>query len=234
MIYRGIILAFLVAGFAGCVKTGSGSNTNNNNISFITLMNMAPYAGATEVYFNGIKQTSAVSAGSYSSNYGQIPTGAYGVQFKVAGADSILSEISSSIYDSLKFYTLILYNTAGGGQARALKINDDFSTLSTSMANYRFFQLSPDAPAVDLYFNTNSSQMGRSLADNAGNSYYNQFQALTPGVYSITAKKSGTDSVVATTTSVSLAAGSPYTIFLQGKSNSSSNPISLKILLASY
>ena len=234
MVFRVVFLAFMVAGAAGCVKTGSGSTTTNNNISFVTLMNMAPYSPSTEVYFNGIKQTSAISAGSYTSNYGQIPAGAYDIQFKVAGSDSILSEIPSSTYDSLNFYTLILYNTAGGGQTRSLKINDDFSTLSSSSANYRFFNLSPDVPAVDLYLNSATAEHGRTPADNASYGLYNIFQPLTPGVYTIQAKKAGTDSVIASATSISLLAGSPYTIFLQGTSQSTANPISLKVLLASY
>ena len=232
MIYRGIFLTFMVASLAGCVKTGSGSTTSNN-ISFITLMNMAPYTGSTEVYFNGIKQTSPVAAGSYTANYGQLPAGAYDIQFKVPGSDSVLSELPSTAYDSLNFYTLILYNTADS-QVRSVKINDDFSTLSTTSANYRFFQLSPGIPAVDLYFNSSNTQSGRNLADNASYGFYNQFQPMTPGAYTIEARKAGTDSVIASVTSVSLAAGSPYTIFLQGSSKSTTNPISLKILLASY
>ena len=227
------VLLVVLGSMSGCVKTGTTGSTTTSNISFVTLMNMAPYSAQTTIYFNSQAATSAVAAGAYSASYSSIPAGSYDVQFKKAGADSIMSELPASNYDSLGFYTLILYNSKDSS-AKSMKIKDDFSGLSLSAANYRFFQLSPDLGTVDLYLNSNVAQSGRSLADNASYGLYNTFQTVTAGSYQITAKKAGTDSVIATLNTVSLSSANAYTIFLQGSSSNSSDPVSLKVLLASY
>ncbi|HVU56324.1 MAG TPA: DUF4397 domain-containing protein [Puia sp.] len=219
---------------SGCLKTGTNNSTSSTNISFITLMNMAPYSSSTEVYFNGDKKTPIISPGSYSTNYGQVPPGNYDIKFKVASADSVLSEIPPSSYDSLGFYTLILYNPTASPAVNSMKIVDDFTTLSLTGANYRFFNLCPDYPVVDLYMNTTEVQPGRSIGDNYNSSYFNSFVPITSGGYSVQAKKAGTDSVIASISSVGLQAGNAYTIFLMGSNHNSNNPVSLAILQAAY
>jgi hypothetical protein len=233
-IFRVLVVALVVGTLASCMKTGTGNNSNSNNVSFITLMHMAPYSPSMEVYFNGIKQTSAIPAGTFSTSYGKVTPGDYEIKFQVAGSDSVLSVLSASPFDSLGFYTLILFNKVDSSVG-SMKIVDDYSSLSLTAANYRFFNLSPDAPTVDLAMNSSLAQTGRGLADNYyGGSYFNSFQPVAAGSYSLQAKKAGTDSVVATSNSVNLQAGAAYTIFLSGKKNSSTNPITLNVLQAAY
>jgi hypothetical protein len=232
--FRILVVVLVIGISSSCMKTGSGATQNSNNISFITLMHMAPYSSSMEVYFNGDKKTSAIAAGTFSTSYGQVPPGVYDIKFQVAGSDSVLSSLPASTYDSLGFYTLILYNTQGGAGLGSIKINDDFSNLSLSGANYRFFNFCPDAPAVDLFMNTTAVQQGRQVADNASSYYYNSFQAVTAGGYSLQAKKAGTDSVIATVSSVNLVAGAAYTIFLSGSTHNTSNPVTLNVLQAAY
>lgn len=232
--FRLLGVALVVGTLAGCMKTGT-DNQNSTNISFITLMNMAPYSSSAEVYFNGDKRTSAIAPGTFSTNYGRLTPGAYEVKFKVSGTDSTLSTIPADTYDSLGFYTLVLFNRADSSLG-SMKIDDDFSDLSLANANYRFFNFCPDAPAVDLFLNTTSMQSNRQTADNEGSGayYYNAFQQVAPGGYSVTVKKAGMDSVIATIPSVTLQAASAYTIFLSGKAGSTTNPISVSVLQAAY
>jgi len=222
----------VVVALAGCMKTGT-NNQNSNNVSFVTLMHMAPFASSTEVYFNGDKKTSAIAAGTFSTSYGQVPPGTYDIKFKVAGSDSVLSAIPADVFDSLGFYTLVLFNRADSSIG-SMKIDDDYSQLSTTTANYRFFNFCPEAPAVDLFINTNTAQSNRHTADNEYGPYYNTFQPVAAGGYSLTVKKAGVDSVIASVPSVNLAAGGVYTIFLSGKKGSSSNPITVNVLQAAY
>lgn len=200
-------------------------------------MNLAYYSPSTEIYLNGTKLTVPVSAGSYSSSYFRVTPGTYDTQFKVAGSDSLLFDIPASPYDSAGFYTLILYNNTTGGPSKAVKITDDFSQVAASNANYRFLNMCPDAPVVDLYFNTTAVQTYRSVADNVGNQVYNIFRPTAPGTFTVQAKKAGTDSVVATLNNFTLSPQTVYTIFLSGKPGSTSNPsslISLNVVRASY
>jgi hypothetical protein len=229
-----VSLAFLSAVlFTGCAKTGI-TTTTNNAVSYVTLMNLAPYAPSTEVYLNNAKNTSAIAPGNYATIYAHLIPGVYDVKFKKASSDSLLAEIPSSLYDSLKFTTLILYNDTTNGVAKAVKIVDDYVSVTTSDSYYRFFNMSPDVRAVDLYINGTKTQLMRTPADNVTNTYYNSFRSYIPGNYSLAVKKSGTDSTIATLNNLDLLGGNAYTIFLSGMANGTTNTLTLKSLRAAY
>ncbi len=129
---------------------------------------------------------------------------------------------------------MILYNSnPGNSAAQAVKIFDDFSMVSPISANYRFFHLSPDVPAIDLYLNNSISQTQRAAADNVINPGLNAFQPIAPTIYLLQVKLSGTDSVLASLPGVQLLAGGVYTIFLNGTYTSVNN-LSINVLQATY
>ncbi len=231
--YRLAVLAFVIAGLSGCVKSGSNYSNNGNAVTFMTIMNLA--STPADIYFNGTKASSnALPSGYFDQRYEQLAPGTYQIQFKAAGKDSLVAGVQSYLYDSTDFNTVILYNNAGSATLNAVRILDDYSTISATAASYRFFNMSPDVPSVDLYFNSTAAQSHRTTADNVINSGFNSFQPLSPGTYSVQVKKAGTDSVVASVSGITMAAQTASTIFLTGNSGNSTNPIALKVLVASY
>jgi hypothetical protein len=206
-------------------------------VTYLSLINEATYSGATSVYLNDTLATTSggIAAGTFSSKYGTIRPGNYEVKFESVTSGNLLSEIPASDYDTLNFYTLILFNTAGGAATQSIKVSDDFSTLSSTNANYRFFNLSPDEPKVDLYLNSTIVSSNRAIADNAYNTLYNSFGPIAAGTYSITVKAAGKDSVITTLgQNVVMTNGNAYTIFLGGNIGSSSNPLQINVLQATY
>jgi len=231
--YRFIVLAFVIGGLSGCVKSGSSYTNSSTGATFMTIMNLA--STSANIYFNGTKASSnALPSGFFDQSYEQLKPGSYEIQFKAAGNDSLLAGVPSTLYDSSDFSTVILYNNAGSTAVNAVKIVDDYSTISTSAASYRFFNMSPDVPSVDLYFNSTAAQPNRTTADNVTNTGYNAFQTVAAGTYNLQVKKAGTDSVVASANGITLAAQTASTIFLTGNSGNSTNPVALKVLLARY
>ncbi|HWK06065.1 MAG TPA: DUF4397 domain-containing protein [Puia sp.] len=231
--YQIVVLAIMIGGLVGCVKSGSSSGSTGTVVTFVSLMNLS--SSSTDIYLNGTKASQTAAApGFFDQRYEQLTPGAYDIQFKAAGSDSVQAEISSSLYDSLAFNTVILYNPAGSSTIKAVKIQDNFSTLSVSAANYRFFNMSPDVPSVDLYFSGTAMQTSRTTADNVANPSFSTFQSLTPQTYNLQVKKAGTDSVVASLSGVSFATGTASTIFLKGQAANTTNPISLNVLVATY
>ena len=237
--HKGIFYAIaagmmLTVGLAGCTKTGSSVTVSS--ASYITVMHMAPYAPAMDIYLNGSLSSAAggIVPGAYSQQYSSVKPGVYDIQFKKTGTDSLLAEIPSSSYDTSGFYTLILYNTSVSSPAQAVKIQDDFSAISAVSANYRFFNMSPDEPRVDLYFNSTAVQSNRTTADNVVNTSYNSFQAATPAPYNLQVMVAGTDSVIAYLNNVNLQAGGVYTLFLSGVKSGGSNTHQINVLPASY
>jgi hypothetical protein len=128
----------------------------------------------------------------------------------------MVASLPTDFYDTLKHYTLLLYNY-DTAHVRALRIEDDFSVLvNQQKAHYRFFHMSSDIGPVDLYFDNTLIESGRQYADNTVSNYYNQFLEATPSTYNIVIKKAGSDSVIAQQYSMYMGAGSAYTLYLKG------------------
>jgi len=219
-----------IALLTGCIK--DVSNTPPSPKTYISIMHLAPRAPAVELYFNGTKASSAINPGIVSSSYASLDPSIFSVDFKKAGADSVVANIPTDIYDSLKFYTLLLYNI-DSTHARAVKIEDDFSSLTRDQAYFRFFHMSPDIGNVDLYFENTAVSSGRQYADNVASGYYNQFNPISSNTYNIYVKKAGADSVIAQANQVFLNAGGAFTIFLKGiPGGTGNNALGVSVLQA--
>jgi hypothetical protein len=208
------ILAFLSVGLNGCIKQSASSTAAPK--TYISLLHLAPWAPAVEVYFNDKQASSAISAGTVASSYSALDPGVYAIGFKKAGSDSVVASLGTSLYDSSEYFTLLLYNI-DSTHVGAAKIADDYSMLTTDKSFIRFFHLAPELDDVDLYLDGTLVSSGRSYADNVYTSYYNQFSAITPGTFTLTVKKSGVDSVISQLSSVTLSQGNAFTIYLRGK-----------------
>ena len=233
-LFWGSIILLVLSGAVGCSKAGSSLTVTA--VTYVSVINEAPYSSAVDIYLNGtlVSPTGGIAPGEYSTQYGSVKPVTYTVDFKKAGTDTLLYEIPASSYDTSNFYTLILYNTAPGSAAvQAVKILDNFTQVTSTNAYFRFFNMSPDVPDADLYMNGSIVQQQRTPADNVDNLTYDEFQAVNPEAYNLQVKSSSTDSVLATLSSVPLAAGGVYTIFLNGTDKSANN-LAISVLQASF
>ena len=228
----------LAAGWAGCAKTGSTYTTSP--VTYVTVMNEAPYGPTTDIYLNNqlATGTAGIVPGAYSTKYGALQPGTYNITFKKNGSgDSLTSILGQQVLDTLNFYTLIMYNDTTQA-IRSMLIHDDFSSISTGNANYRFFNLSPDAHNVDFYINGKTAGVTatygqRTTGDNNpanGNIGYNSFISTAPNSYNFEVRNHYTDSVIASTSGTSLVGGNVYTIFLAGTTSN----FKINVLPASY
>jgi hypothetical protein len=227
----------LTAGWAGCAKTGSTYTTSP--VSYVTVMNEAPYGPTTDIYLNSqlATGTGGIAVGAYSTKYGPVQPGSYKIEFKKNGSSDLLSTIAGGapqLFDTLNFYTLIMYNDTTQA-IQSMLIHDDFTSISTGNANYRFFNLSPDAHNVDFYINGETAGVSptfgqRTTGDNAIYTSYNSFISTAPNAYNFEVRNHYTDSVIAYTTATNLVGGNVYTIFLAGTTNN----WKINVLPASY
>jgi|GEM_PF-378045 hypothetical protein len=233
-------LALFCLAIGGWRCSKAGGTQTSTAVTYVAVINAAPYGPAADIYLNGtvVSASGGVSPGTYSQEYATFAPGNYAVSFDKTGTDSVLYAIPSSAFDTAAFYTLILYNASPGGTGviDAATITDNFSTTSQTTANYRFFNLSPDVPSCELYFNGTLVQTQRTPADNVSNLLYDQFQTLSPNSYTIVAKVSGGDSVLATTsTGVDLSTGNVFTIFLSGTNTATGgNHLAINIMQAIF
>lgn len=222
-------LAFLITLLTGCLK--DVKNTPATPKTYLSLMHLAPRAPSVEVWFNTEQASGAIVSGSVSSAYTALDPKVFSVTFRKAGSDSVVASLGADSYDSLTYYTLLLYNT-DSTHANAVRIEDDFSVLTPDKASYRFFHMSPDIGPVDLYFDNTLIQSGRQYADNTNSYSYNVFSPLVPGSPTIYVKQAGTDSVISQLNSTMNAANA-YTIYLKGiKGGTGNNNLGISVLQA--
>ncbi|HMI63421.1 MAG TPA: DUF4397 domain-containing protein [Puia sp.] len=226
----------LAAGWVGCAKTGSTYTTSP--VTYVSVMNEAPYGPTTDIYLNSqlATGTGGIAPGTYSTKYGALQPGSYLIEFKKNGDGTLLSTIAGGVQvlDTLNFYTLIMYNDTTKA-IQSMLIHDDFTTISTGNANYRFFNLSPDAHNVDFYINGKGAGVTptyaqRTTGDNAIITSYNNFISTAPNSYNLEVRNHNPDSVIATSNAISLVGGNVYTIFLSGTANN----FKINVLPASY
>lgn len=217
-ILLGSVMAFVMIAMSSCLK--SSDPTPQPAQAYMSILHLATAGSApsVEIYFNNEKRSNAFQAGAVSQVYSAVDKGGYSVNFKKAGSDSLVASVPASLYDSLGFYTLVLYNEPGGN-VQAMRIEDDFSDLTLDKPYFRFFQVSPSIAGlgpVDLYMDNTKIFQQRTLADNEFSDYYNQFSATTVGTHNFQVKLSSNDSLITSLSDISLQAGNAYTIYLKG------------------
>lgn len=229
-------LAFCALTGSGCSKAVPPANTTAPPTTYVVFMDLAAWSDSTEIYLNNLKVTSPVAPGGFNSTYEHLLPGVYDIQFDVAGTDSVLANIPSSSYDSMNFYTVILYNNDTTAKtASAIKILDDFTQVTTQYTYFRFLNFCSSLPPVDVYLAVGQGQPVMVESAVAANSPGNPlFQQLSPETYTIQLKKAGTDSVVFTSYANLFEAGNAYSIIFCGRLGSATFPVTLNVIKAAY
>lgn len=214
LVFYSALFVIVASVTSSCLK--SVENTPPKPQTYISLLHLAPAAPDVDVYLNNTKSTNTpVPSGTFFNRYSQLDPNIYSITFKKGGGDSVVASIPPDVYDSLTYSTLMLYNDPGGNGVQAVRIEDDFSNFSNTMANVRFFHVSPGLMSVDVYLDNNVIASGRQYADNAVNGFYNQFNHRDEGFYTLQIKKAGTDSLIIQT-NTSFQRAQAYTILLSG------------------
>jgi hypothetical protein len=225
-------LSFLTLLLSGCLKETKNAQTPPK--SYVSLLHLAPRAPAVTVFFNNSQASQGINPGTVSSAYSPVDPGVFSITFKKVGGDSVVASVGADVYDSLSYYTLLLYNY-DTIQVRAVRIEDDFSVLADKTRSYyRFFHMAPDIGPVDLYLDNKMIETGRQYTDNVYSNSYNQFNPATPGSYNLVVKKAGSDSVIAQSYSpMFMGAGAAYTVYLRGiKGGTGANALGIDYLQA--
>ncbi len=208
-----LVLAGFILLMNACVKGVSSPPPKKK--TYVNIMHMAPWSPAVEVYFNDLKVSQVVNPGVSSQLYEGFDPKTYAIKFKKASTDSLVASLPGEVYDSLKYYTLLLYNESQTS-VKAFRIQDDYSNLTLTQAFIRFFHFSPNTGPVDLFIETAKASADRVYTDNLGNASYNAFTTQQPGGYNIAVKRSGTGETLATALNVVFQQGNAYTIYLSG------------------
>lgn len=205
-------LVTLVTGLTACLK--SSDVTPQEASSYFYVANASTAFTAFDFFDNDVKQTSSNGFSFLANTIYQTSTGVHTFKVKKLGGDSTMAT-ATNVYDSSELTSLFIYDLPTYATG-IREISENFTNLSSTKINVRFFNLSVDAPAVDVYLDNIKIDSTHSYEGN-GNNFYPPFDQITASNTStIKLTKAGSDSTIAQI-NATLAAGRTYTIYLGGR-----------------
>ena len=198
-------IALSTLAFNSCKK----SDDVTVQATVLSVVNTSPTLGTFNVYLNDAKINSAALPFGGRIAYTQYAAGDFTIKFTTANTvDNLLSK-TISLADQTAF-TFYLINKAPN--LDGLLVSDDLSVYSADKAFVRFINLSPDAPALDLFV----KDAATALITNKSYKAVSGFIAVDPAVYTYDLKTNGVKKGESFSTGAALVAGKYYTIIARG------------------
>jgi hypothetical protein len=209
------IAALVVMGtsFSACLK--SVDTTPSRPIAAFSIINGIVSSTAVDFFDNtSTKPTASGLALGFGDNSYLVYGGVHQFSFTKTGTLTPILATTTNQFDSLNYYTLVTYGDSTSGVVRPIK--DDFSGASTTKLNIRFFNLSPNAPLVDLYFGDVKVDSNIAYIGNAAlNTAFKSLSTISNASI-IKVKAAGSSVSIAENSAANLVSGQVYTIYLSG------------------
>lgn len=224
-LFKGFTLFILSAAiFTACKKDDEQKPTPNTNAR-VALMISSPGANELSFFVKDKKISTAPLLYNTIVNYLTVSEGAQELIFKNKDASSVVDQLAANLKPSTS-YTLIF--TDQSPKTAMVLVEDDLSDPAKDKAKVRFSNLSPDAPALDLYIN------GK-LETTFSNKNFKEtsiFQNIDPGTtLKFELKAHGKIEVLATLENFHILNGKIYTIWARGlKESTTTNKLGLEAM----
>ncbi len=222
---KGITLVLLSTfTFAACKKNEEQKPTPVKNAR-IALMISSPEANEVSFFVKDKKFSTAPLLYNTIVNYITVSEGSQELFFKNKDASLVVNQLTANL-KSEGNYTLIFADKSP--KTAMFLIEDDLSDPEKDKAKVRFANLSPDAPALDLYVN------GK-LETTLSNKEFKQtsaFQNIDPGTtLKFELKEHGKTEVLATLENFHILSSKIYTIWARGlKESTTTNKLGLEAM----
>lgn len=218
----------------GCLKSKDNDPPYTPSDTYISVYHLSPLADTIDIYINESIASQSVPYGTIFPAYSPLQPGVMTVAFTEWKKDSTIAIIPAHNYDTLKFYSWVLYNKIEGVGVEATQIEEDFSVLTAQKTFCRFFHFSPNAGAVDIYFDNvlvaQNKKNGDILIDAEGT----KFKPFTAGETNIRVTETGTQTELFSPSKHNLRQGGAFTLVLRGdKNNSGDGGLRLSVIQAS-
>ncbi|WP_231426549.1 MULTISPECIES: DUF4397 domain-containing protein [Pedobacter] len=222
LVFAPAIFLLILTLLGACKKEETDSS-----LSYIRVINAAPTLATYYPFLNSTSVSSAALPYGGSTAFGTVSAGVSTVKFTSENnAESLLTKsftLNPSTYNS--FY---LINKPG--LLDGLLVTDDLSLPAVDKAYVRLINLSPDAPALDL-FKTGETTL---LISNKTYKTSSGFIAISPGTLTFEAKETTSGITKVSSESTTLVAGYHYDIICGGlinPTNDTERPLNLIVLM---
>jgi hypothetical protein len=213
-------LVVIGTGFTACLK--SVDTTPSRPIAAFSVINGIVSSISSDFYDNGTKVPNVVMPMGFAGRNYQAYGGVHKFDFMKTGTTTPFAT-STTLYDSLQYYTLVSYGDSSAAYVKP--ILDVFSGISSTTVNFRFFNLSPNSTAVDLYVSDKKVDSNLTYVGNSSVSTAFKSMAGITSASSIKVKLAGSATTLATLTTATLQSGYIYTIYLAGMKDSLAGPL---------
>ncbi len=196
-------------------KVDKGANDTQPS-ALISVWALSPDAPKLNIFVNGANTATSLPFGNYTLYNPSTPGSTTLIAQTTSG--QMLVDTSFTITAN-NIYSLFLIDTL-----RAIKpvlIKDNTGTATDTLF-LRFFNFSPDAPAIDIYSYSDSTNhktlwKNRSIRNDISNDSINTFVGSKTGTYNFYVLRSGSADTLARFKNKSLSTAGYYTLFLDNK-----------------
>jgi hypothetical protein len=223
---RSVVLICAVAisfGLASCLDD-DGKDVQPTPVGYVSIYHASPDAPGLDVLVDGRRINSQPFDYADHTGYLNFYTGNRNIKLNSANAANALVDTTLSVADG-KAYSLFVINRLSG--IETLIVEDSSAALpAEDKAMVRFVHLSPDAEAMDVKVNDEST----SLFSQTGFRQATDFKEVDAKDYTFKVQGSGAD---LSTNTITLREGGYYTLVVRGFSNppdGNTNVLSLEIL----
>ncbi len=198
---RAAACAAVLALLAGC------HGSHNQNSTDLRALNAVVGSEPLDVLVADNVKASAVPVGSVSS-YAEFASGTQDVKVRSSTTQTVLSEKSLGIGSGANF-TLALFGKRSS--ILTLLLTDDTTDPSSGKFKMRVADLSPDAPAIDLYVTAADIGTTTPIFSNSTFGTPTDYLEISPGTFNFVVTTAGTKDVLFSSTSQVIAANAKLT-----------------------
>jgi len=216
--FVGSLFALAATVLISSCKKDNGYEFDGAVTAKVQLVNANPDAGPAQLFIQGVLRTPNTVSYSNASGYNDSYTGQQDISIQ-SPSGTVLASGSAQI-DPTSYYSFIL--AGNSSSASVIAVKDDQTAPASGMARVRFVQASADAPASNV--TANGTGIFTALSYKGVSAY----TELAAGSYIFRLINASTSTVLATGSSITLAAGKIYTIYSKGSiSGSGSSALSI-------
>lgn len=202
----------VVTGLTSCLKNNSNVQPDINGYAFFA--NLATPSYKVTLWRDNTDLLRGEGLEFTRQSAGAVNPGPAKIDIKRLGSDTLLTSTNITL-DTLRFVSFFIHGTQTHG-IKMHTIREDFSDLSTSKANIRFYNMVADSEPVDFWIGETKISSSRMYEDFMGG-YYDSFMAVEPSSSAeIIVKKADGTELTRKTVDLGVTGG-VYSIFYAGE-----------------
>jgi hypothetical protein len=204
-----VLACLTLVGMVGCLGDNDNSNPQPDPVAFVSIYNASPDAPALDIVVDGRQINSSPFEYADNSGYLRFKTGQRNFQFSPFNASNVVID-STVTFENQKAYSVFFVNEYENSEL--LILNDNSDAPASGKAKIRFINLSPDAGAVSLNVEGDTTKLIPAKSFKQAS----EFIEVDSKAYNFRIASDGGGDVVLQLPDTSLQSGAFYTVIVRG------------------